>query len=77
LYPNPADDVLILKTNGVNHDVTNFSILDLTGRIIFSLQEISDAEEILKIDVHTLPSGIYFAQIKTDTQAETVKFVKN
>jgi hypothetical protein len=90
LYPNPTSGLLYLSTEGDEKQNLSFSIYDLAGKVIFT-SDISAAQsgennsgnlpagrqgETLKIDVSTLPTGIYFAQIKMNSQMQTIKFVK-
>jgi hypothetical protein len=90
LYPNPTSGLLYLSAEGIEKQNLSFSIYDLAGKVIFSfdLPSASAGENILgnlpagrqgenlKIDVSILPAGIYFAQIKINSQMQTIKFVK-
>lgn len=69
IYPNPADDYLIIK-----YDETisgKVQILDISGKILYNFQK-EQLTDDMKIDISHLSSGIYF--VKTGT--ETFKFLK-
>jgi hypothetical protein len=72
LFPNPATDLLQLKTADLK--VSNVIITDISGRII-AKKIVTPAEEI-KLDIATLPRGMYFLKIDTDKGMATSKFIK-
>lgn len=62
IYPNPANEFIMVETKGVEPQI--IELLSLDGKIILT-------EEILiytktKIDLTTVPSGIYFLRVKND-----------
>ncbi len=72
LYPNPATDQLTIDIPS-GSEIKYCSIVNLNGRLIMNLQ----TTDIKTIDIGTLPSGIYFLCIKTDTKKLSVKrFIK-
>lgn len=77
LYPNPAQDRIQLNikstVNGVNGELI---LVDLQGRVLQnSTVNLQGGAETLRLDVNTLPSGIYFAQIWLEGRlARTTKF---
>jgi len=86
IYPNPVKDELRIKNDELR--IKNVEIVDLSGRAVLMgefnspLQNgnpvgaycIRPNETI--INVSSLPSGIYFVKISTDTGILTRKFVK-
>ncbi|HRG86703.1 MAG TPA: T9SS type A sorting domain-containing protein, partial [Chitinophagales bacterium] len=58
IFPNPANDYLTIKSN---EQWDNFTLTDLTGKIILSI--LSGTEN--SINVSFVPPGIYFAQLKS------------
>jgi hypothetical protein len=62
LYPNPARDVVTLKTTIPAKSVV---ILDITGRSMYSSQEMES--DLIRIDLSGLPSGLYLVKIQTET----------
>lgn len=69
LFPNPADDYLI-----INYDKTTteqIQILDISGKTLICYLDEQISED-MKIDISSLSSGIYFVKIGTQTS----KFIK-
>lgn len=63
VYPNPANDLLILQvTNKFLWNSLEVRLLDPTGRIIIEQKEQIQNSEII-IDTVKIPSGVYFLQI--------------
>ncbi len=69
IYPNPVDDFLNIETNEKNHEI---SIFDASGKYLIN----SKLDDNLRIDLSSLPSGIYTLQIKGVGSVKTVKLVK-
>ena len=74
VYPNPADAYLNLG-NLSNALFTEAIIYDLEGKMIlkFSLNSIKNEQ---RIDISTLPSGIYIIKISNETESIVQKFIK-
>lgn len=68
LYPNPVKDIL----NIILNDVRNIEIYDLLGKMM-----LSETNPDSKINVSSLPQGIYIVKIITDNDYHTEKFIKN
>ena len=68
IYPNPAKDIL----NITSKDVQNVDIYDLLGKMM-----LSEANPDSKIDVSSLPQGVYIVKIITNNECHTEKFIKN
>jgi|GEM_PF-2009402 len=66
IYPNPVQDYLYIRSDKQENEI---QILDMTGRIIFSKRV-----ENGKLNVNTLPKGIYYLKIKEANQL--LKFIK-
>jgi len=75
LYPNPANDFISINVSGTS-DV-KINIYDVTGKLISSpINETSNqTNSVYKLDIKTLPSGIYFASVETNNTSKTLKFV--
>ena len=67
VYPNPVKDMLNISLT----DVQNVEIYDLLGKMMFS-----EAHPDSRIDVSSLPQGVYFVKIITDNDYYTEKFIK-
>jgi hypothetical protein len=78
LYPNPTTGILHVETQCIA-SLQSVEIFDMLGRIvetrlIASLQD--DTASSLRLDISTLPSGVYFVRIKTETDVVIRKVVK-
>lgn len=70
VYPNPAYDFLDIK--GLNISVSEWSILDISGKEIIKGQSFPG-----RIHVQHLPAGIYFINVYTPAgDKNTLRFVK-
>jgi hypothetical protein len=61
IYPNPAINFLSVLCN---ENVEKLRLTDLTGKIILEQRNIHS--ELIKLDVSTIPAGIYFTSIQTE-----------
>lgn len=66
VFPNPAkDEINFILETPVN--INQIEIFDLLGRNIFiSHQNIKRYSDSIKIDISTLPTGVYYCMIKSD-----------
>ena len=74
IYPNPVKDVLTVNINNVKFPKGTIKIISLTGQTYYS-SEFND--NIVKIDVKQLPSGICFLKLYNGNFIETQKFMIN
>ena len=70
-YPNPTND----KWNiNASQSITSVRLMDITGKQIMMVQP-NDMNAV--IDASELSSGMYFANVQTESGSKTVKLVKN
>jgi len=67
VYPNPANDVLNISTNG---EISDIVISTLDGKVVHKSQETS-------IDVSKLNGGMYIYQVTVNGKVTKGNFVKN
>jgi CubicO group peptidase (beta-lactamase class C family) len=72
LMPNPAGNQIRVSWPGTN-DFNNLTVIDLSGREIFTLNPVAPP---VVIDISGLPQGIYFLRVANDRSVGTGKFVK-
>jgi serine protease AprX len=72
LYPNPANDVLNINTQGFSANTT-IQIYSALGQKVLETK-IASAND--SISVSQLASGIYFCRITSGTSTTTIKFIK-
>lgn len=64
VYPNPAVDIIQMETLAPKDQAAQLQIIDMQGRIIQYLQvELNKGQNINRIDVSTLPNGVYALQL--------------
>jgi len=69
IYPNPANEHLILSTDEI---IDQICIRDLNGREIKTLSN----QSLEQVDVSELASGVYYITITAQEASSTQKFVK-
>ncbi len=73
LYPNPVSDILYVNTNGVE-GLNGVNILNSSG---FSLNaDIITGNNLIEIDMSTLPLGIYVVVLTFDSHVVITKILK-
>ncbi|WP_345273506.1 glycosyl hydrolase [Flaviramulus aquimarinus] len=71
VFPNPTLDSWTVRTENIN--MSSIKVFDILGKNVLSL---SPNTNRTTIDGSSLKSGLYFAQIKTDTGINSIKLVK-
>jgi len=70
IFPNPCTD--ILTVTGFNHELTNVTIMDMSGKIVFQ-QSLQNAEQQVQLNIAMLSSGVYILKAGNYTK----KIIKN
>ena len=74
VYPNPATDRLWIESENLISKSPVVSIFDITGRKV-QVKNIHRNNRI-ELDVSNLLKGIYFIDVKTSTERNTIKLIK-
>lgn len=74
LYPVPNNGVFTINLGDIPKFDIEVNIYDVTGRLIYKTVK---NENIIKISLPNISSGIYFVKLLGDNYNETVKFIKN
>jgi len=72
LYPNPAKNQIVLST--AKQEDCTIQIYNFQGQRVHSERWMASSEYI--IDIKGLSSGIYFVNIQTATELQSLKFIK-
>src|SRR5690606_35532307 len=72
IYPNPTNGLLNISAKNANY--LNVSIIDITGKHIYTKSTI---ENYLIIDISNLNPGIYTASIQSDLGLYQKKIIKS
>lgn len=71
IYPNPADNFLVISTNGIlNYQI---QILDINGKILI---ETLSSKQHQSIDISALSKGIYVVKIQSKEKSFVHKLIK-
>lgn len=77
LYPNPADETLNLNFDIVEPQNVTMTIYNMAGKsMLASTQSLLAGEQSINLDVSSLPSSLYFVELKLGEEIVTMKFVK-
>lgn len=69
LYPNPANDKLIITTS---ENIEHFQVLDILGQQVILDNSLRDNV----LDVHELQSGVYILELRSEKGVSVRRFVK-
>ena len=75
IYPNPANDVLNIDYNKNGDDAIEISIIDQFGRVITSINGLSNGFNHNTIDVSNLQSAVYFVRFTTNGFSKSERLV--
>lgn len=70
VYPNPASDVLNIRSQ---HPISNVEIVNLLGQTISNHTVVGNSTTL---DISSLQAGTYFAKVSMDGVSQVYKFVK-
>lgn len=72
LYPNPANEQLIIELNNKAHATYSLALIDLFGKTVLQLNTNQEKETV---NTSQLPEGVYVIQIKSNTISNTQKLI--
>ena len=70
IYPNPADDILIIKTSADLREKIA-TVFDITGKRVYNQKLLNN-----RLNVSSLESGVYVLRIESEGKSIRRKFVK-
>ncbi|MFI5220669.1 MAG: T9SS type A sorting domain-containing protein, partial [Bacteroidia bacterium] len=78
IFPNPANNILIVRTETENATQLEAKIIDVTGRELISIDEhLNKRNPQKEINLSGLAKGVYLLRIETgNVMIETKRFVK-
>jgi hypothetical protein len=74
IYPNPANDFLIISVAGKPSDKKRIAITALTGKNVF--QTANRHENTFMIDMSSIPRGIYVIEVACGAQVYRKKWAR-
>ncbi len=72
IYPNPANEVVIIRFLSLPEDGAEIQLFDVTGKKIFNREIITNVENI---NIENLPAGVYFIKTYIKNQSNTTKLI--
>lgn len=75
LFPNPAGESIIIKSNIVDAGTTQISIVDIMGKSVMT-KTVSRLEAETTLDISSLVTGSYILNIRNDKGVSSELFVK-
>ncbi len=75
-YPNPFMDQLSYRLEGVAGGDATVRLLDMTGRVIATVEPLESNGSTVAINTSEIAAGIYFLEAKTATERKLVKVIK-
>ncbi|MBR9922670.1 MAG: T9SS type A sorting domain-containing protein [Bacteroidetes bacterium] len=76
LFPNPAQDFLTIDLDLVeNHDRVNLYVMDVTGKLVQSLELENIRSQQIEMNLNNITSGTYFLQVVTENGVRTESFM--
>lgn len=74
IYPNPAQDVIYIKTQNIEYD-TRIQIIQVTGQVLIE-QTLQSSMDQYTLDIRALPKGQYLMRIISPNQQKVQSFIK-
>jgi Pregnancy-associated plasma protein-A/Secretion system C-terminal sorting domain/Fibronectin type III domain len=77
IFPNPAFESVAIQIAPESESDAHITLTNLSGQIVLrTAQWVSKTANIVKVDLSTVPTGLYFVSVKQGTQLWTQKLVK-
>ena len=74
IYPNPANDLLSIRSDNDGAFISGISIFSMDGKKVH--QQVIDDALFKTIDISSLPTGVYQVQLETSGKLVQMRFVK-
>ncbi len=75
VYPNPTTGILTIVPGASVNKTDDLTVMDITGRIIFS--DVVSSGLQYNLDLSSYPGGYYFVRVSSDTGTLTRKVILN
>ncbi|MBL7915561.1 MAG: proprotein convertase P-domain-containing protein [Bacteroidia bacterium] len=75
-YPNPASDRVLVNFNAGSADQTTISLIDISGRVIKTLQNVSEVGfNEVEIDLTGIAKGAYMLQVQSNEISDQTRLI--
>jgi hypothetical protein len=77
IFPNPTSiDYINLKISQ-KADIKILTVYDVLGKRFLEMNNIPSKSDLIKVDISSLPKGIFIINIQTEEQMVSRKFIRN
>ena len=66
IVPNPSQGIFRLKSNSLQGQMSQLSVVDVMGKVVMQEREISLGADGMELDLSHLPSGMYLVNFKSE-----------
>ncbi len=71
VFPNPAFDNLTVKAS---ENISSIQIINMLGKRVINIEQTNELSK--KVDISTLPAGVYFVKVTTADSEKLMKVIK-
>jgi hypothetical protein len=75
IYPNPSTGLFTVSTG--NKAINKVEVYDVTGKVVLSKNNFSNANSQTVLDMKNVSNGIYFVKISSEEQSVVKRIIKN
>jgi hypothetical protein len=76
INPNPVNDHMFIRCNGLNHELTSLEIVDITGKTLLRQPADVSQDGIIQVNTSELPAGLFMVRLTSEGMVITGKFLK-
>ena len=76
IYPNPSNSDINIETGIITSKVIEVSLFNLVGTKVYEKSFHNASQNRIKINISTLPSGMYLLRLSSDDETVTRKIIK-
>jgi hypothetical protein len=76
LYPNPANNELNVTINKLRNTEVTVIMTDILGNNVYFNKSVSDYNYSKKVDLQSLPAGIYLVRVEFNNEINTTRVIK-
>lgn len=76
VFPNPANDHIFIEGTISASANLNVSIINMFGQTLINELVHADGTFLQKIDIHGIPSGVYFVEIRSGEMVRNTRIIK-
>lgn len=76
VYPNPAEDMINVEMVAMQNETITYRLIDMTGKVVSTeTKNVSSGTNVQRFNTSNLTSGMYFVNVVSGNQNQTVKFM--